>query len=102
VRRYWIAAALFVATSLANLSAQTVPIYSRLKLDTLYESWVNSATGQPVSNVISLDPANFKNQTLANPHVQYTDGNPDWLLIATATPTLQIPASTMRSMWYAA
>jgi hypothetical protein len=65
----------------AGAVGQAPPAYSRVKLDTLYESWVNSETGQPVNNVISLNPGNFRDQTLANPHVQYTDGNPDWLLM---------------------
>ena len=55
--------------------------WSRLKIESLYESWQES-NGTLVNDVISLDSTNFKNQTIANPHVQSLDPPlSDWTVL---------------------
>src|SRR5262245_43477989 len=56
--------------------------WSRIKIETLYETWHNAAPPySQYSDVVNLLPTTFTNQTLANPHVQYGDSPGDWLIM---------------------
>lgn len=74
---------LFVlAFLLAGSQAVAQSTWSRIKLDSLHETWVNQADPNvTIHDVVKLNPT-FLNQTLANPHVQYEDNTGDWMVMS--------------------